>query len=238
MARNVTLTRLLDKLRGELRLSLNPAHNRQVRDSHVLQLQRQQERLWNDFAWPHLRKRRFITLVAGQRYYDPPDDMLLDRVESISVKWGGDWKPLTREIDDERLSAFDSDEGEQSWPIEAWRIDENEKIEVWPVPSTDGDVTTREGQMRVTGIRNLRPLVADSDRCDLDDELIVLSAAGVLLAAAGAKDAELKLRQANTLYSRLRGNLTPLRQYKLFARAPDRPRRPRGPPTIHYRTET
>ena len=65
MSRGTTLVKLLDDLRAECRISLNPAHNRQQRDVQVKMLQRKQEWLWNDFAWPHLRVERFIDLQAG-----------------------------------------------------------------------------------------------------------------------------------------------------------------------------
>ena len=65
MARQTTLVRLLDKLRVAARLSLNPAHNAQNRSSQVTFLQVEQERLWSDFDWPHLRVERRRVGVEG-----------------------------------------------------------------------------------------------------------------------------------------------------------------------------
>jgi len=94
MTRHVTLVRILDQLRAEARLSMNPAHNRQVRDSHVNLLQRMQERYWDDFAWPQLRVQRKISLQAGQRYYDPPPDMQIDNIEKLELYDSGGWRKM------------------------------------------------------------------------------------------------------------------------------------------------
>ena len=89
--RGKTLGDLLTKFRGEARLSLNVAHNAQVRDTHVMLLQRIQEWLWEDFAWPHLCVERDIELAAGQRYYDTPEDLDIDRIEKIRNAFRSCW---------------------------------------------------------------------------------------------------------------------------------------------------
>ena len=124
----------------------------------------------------------------------------------------------------------------ERWPVERWRIGEGERIEVWPVPAENGDGdSTREGQLKVWGIRNLRPLVADDDRCDLDSELLVLFVAADLLVPVDKEEATRKLAAAEARYLKMRGNLTPPRSFKLFGGAEVAKRVVRGPPTIHYR---
>jgi hypothetical protein len=85
MARNTTLSRLLDMYRAECKMSLNVAHNNQDRDRQVNQLQMTQEWLWEDFDWPLLRVDRQVSLAAGQRYYEPPEDLHIDRIDKIEV---------------------------------------------------------------------------------------------------------------------------------------------------------
>lgn len=216
MARGTTLIKLLDDLRAETRTSLNPAHNAQVRDTQVKMLQRVQERLWDDFAWPHLRVERQVTCQAGQRYYDTPDDLTIDRIEKLELFDGGCWRRLEYGIDGPQYGAWNSDLDERSWPIRHWKFREGEDIELWPIPDQDADATNRDGYLKFTGIRNLNPLVADGDRADLDDRLIVLYAAAEMLAASGAKDAQFKLDQANTIYAKRRGDLSPTRQFRMF----------------------
>src|SRR5262245_60640456 len=200
MARHVQLVRILDQLRAEARLSLNPAHNRQVRETHVNLVQRIQDRLWDDFAWPHLRVQRFVKLQSGQRYYDTPDYIQIDNIENIQLYDSGGWCRLAPGIYAEHYSAHNSDLDERAYPPRRWQIHEDEDIELWPISDTNADPETMEGMLKFTGIRNLKPFVQDSDRADLDDRLIVMFGAAELLAAAGAKDAQLKLDQANSIY--------------------------------------
>lgn len=237
MARNKTLGGLLDAFRAECRLSSNPAHNNQVREQQINLLRRTQERLWDDFDWPHLRVERFIDVQAGQRYYDTPDDVAIDRIEKLEVRYGDEWLPLTPGVEALQYAMWDSDIDERSWPVERWDIYEGEQVELWPVPSLTRTAPALEGRIRVTGIRNLRPLVADSDRADLDDRLIVLYAAGEHLAADGARDAQLKLQQAQQRYSALKGNLTPVRRFRMYGATRPENRPLRGPPRVHYRTQ-
>lgn len=216
MARGTTLIKLLDDYRAEARLSLNPAHNAQVRDTQVKLLQRVQERMWEEYAWPHLRVSRDIALAAGQRYYDTPADMRIERIEKLEVFRDGAWFELHANIDACHLAAYNSDLNERSYPPERWQISEEEQAEIWPISDQDGDATTLEGILRFTGTRDLRPLVADTDRADLDDRVIVLYAAAETLAAQGAKDAKLKLDQANSIMSAKRAGLTPRRRFQMF----------------------
>ena len=111
MSRGTTLVKLLDDLRAECRISLNPAHNRQQRDVQVKMLQRKQEWLWNDFAWPHLRVERFIDLQAGQRYYDMPDDLDLERISKIEARQDSVYLPLEWGIGAHQYALYDSELG-------------------------------------------------------------------------------------------------------------------------------
>lgn len=233
MARRTTLTKLLDKLRVAARLSLNPAHNLHNRSHQVEMLQAEQERLWEDFDWPHMRIERQVALQAGQRYYDTPAEIAIDRIEKIELFSDGAWRPLYAGIDGEHYTAWNSDLDQRSWPPRRWKIHEDEDIEIWPISDTNGDATTLEGYLKFTGIRNLNALVDDSDRADLDDDMLVNYVAAGVLAASGAKDAKLKLDKANARYAKLRGRMTPRRNFKLFGIG--EPAMPRGPVITSYR---
>jgi hypothetical protein len=214
--RGTTLVKLLDDLRAEARLSLNPAHNAQNRSSQVKALQREQERLWEDFDWPHLRIYPQQPVQAGQRYYETPENMLIDRIERVEIFLDGYWCKLEPGIDACEYSAWNSDLDARSWPPRKWKFNEDEDIELWPIPNINADPVTMNGMLRITGIRNLNPLVADDDRADLDDLMLVGFCAAKMLASSGAKDAKLTLDAANARYARLRGRLTPRSQYKMF----------------------
>jgi len=216
MARDTTLVKLLDLLRVEARLSLNPAHNAQDRSSQVTLLQAEQERLWEDFDWPHLRVKRNTAMQAGQRYYSMPDDIQVDRLEKLQIFTNGRWFDLLPGIEAAEYAAYNSDLDQRAYPPRRWQLYEDGTIEVWPISNIDGDLTTLEGCLRFVGIRNLNPLVADADRADLDDRMLALYVAAKKLAASGAKDAKLKLEEANARYARLRGRLTPRRTFTPF----------------------
>lgn len=228
MARNSTLLDILTGVRAEARLSTNPAHNIQTRDQHIALIQREQQRLWNDFAWPHLRVERFILLQAGQRFYDlhnavmedgtaPAQQISIDRVEKVDVKSNILWLPLEEGIGTGEYALFDSALHQGSWPPVRWRIYEGEQVEVWPVPTlsaaTDGSM---ESWLRIIGIRDLRPLVNDPDRADLDDRLLELFVGGAILAASGAKDAQFKLEGAVRHFTRLKSALTKSERFQMF----------------------
>lgn len=233
MARGKSLEYILDGVRAEARLSLLPAHNVQVRDSQIRLIQREQDRLWGDFNWPHLRVERTIQLQAGQYEYAVPADLSIDRVEKIEVKDGGEWRTLDGEIGNAQYSTYDSALDERSWPVRNWQATEDDEIEVWPIPDQNGDPATLDGYLKVTGIRNLRPLVADSDLADIDNRLLELYCAANILGATGAKDAQLKLEAANRMYAKLKGKQTKSKGFNLFSTV--QRRKPRRPMIVRYR---
>lgn len=233
MARRDTLVKLLDDLRAACRISLNPAHNAQNRDTQVKMLQRKQEWFWDDFAWPHLRVERFLDLAAGQRFYDLPDDLDITRIAKIEVRDAVAYRPLCWGIDAPQYATHDSELGDRAWPVRHCKISEDEQLEVWPIPDQDFDPVTHEGRIKVTGIRHLRAFIADDDRADIDGQLLVMHCAAEYLAATGAKDAQVKMDQANARYAKLRGQLSPKRVHTMFINDTSKPRR--GRPIAVYR---
>lgn len=245
MARGKSLLHLLQQYRSEVRASDNPAHNAGVRDGQVRLLQRTQEWLYDEYDWAFLRVERFTELQNGQRFYDTPADIEIDRLEKIDVRYGSDWVPLGFGVEDDCYAVYDSYVDQRGWPVQRWKIHEDEQIEIWPIPGAnssrydDPAATDREGQLRMTGIRKLRPLVADDDVADLDDRLIVLYAASETLAAKDSKDAGLKAQAAAKRFKALTGNMTKVKTFGLFG-VTDREPKPRRPPipTVHYRTSS
>lgn len=226
MARYSTLEKVLTDVRAEARLSLNAQHNINTRDHHVALIQREQDRLWGEFDWPHLLVDRFIPVQAGQRFYDPSsvlneageakDDISIERISRIDVKTDGEWMTLVNGVDAAEYAAHDSFEGERAWPPRRWRLYEDEMIELWPVPDQDADPLTQEGFLRITGIRKCRPLVSNGDRLELDDHMVALFVAASLLAASGAADAQLKLELANRRMNSVKGRLMKRDGFRMF----------------------
>lgn len=216
MARGTTLVKLLDMYRAECRMSLNPAQNGQDRDRQIEHIQRTQEWLWTDFNWPLLRVDRKFFPQAGQRYYDMPEDLDIDRITTVKIFTEQAYVTLHPGIDNSHFTAYNSDLNERQWPPRRWQISEDEQMELWPIPDGAGDTTTLDGEITITGIRKLKPLVKDTDRADLDDRLIILFCAAEYLASKGDKSANAKQQQANAHYAKLRGNQTPRKTFNMF----------------------
>jgi hypothetical protein len=214
MARGTTLIKMLDDLRVAAKLSLNPAHNAQNRDHQLRRLQSAQEELWEEYDWPHLRVERQVPIVAGQRFYDVPEDLHIDRITRLDLFVDGFWQPLFDGISGIEYSVHNSDLDERAWPPRRWQIWEGERIELWPIADQAADPVTRYGYLRFTGIRNLNPLVKDSDTADLDDVVLVNRVAAELL--NNEKDIKLALAKANSRLMRLRANLAPRRSFQMF----------------------
>jgi hypothetical protein len=206
MARGTQLGELITKLRIAARYDPNPALSQNMAPLFMETLQDVQERLYDQFDWPFLKIQADKVLQAGERYYDVPDNMNLERVNTVDVQVSSIWEPVERGITLGHYSAFNSDAGVRSDPVERWDVRDTgngEQIEVWPIPASTGSL------LRFCGIRKLKPLVNASDVADLDDQLIVLFSAAELLASKGADDqAKMKLQQADNRLTLLQGRVT------------------------------
>lgn len=198
--RGKTLQQLLTMLQEETGKSTNAAIGQNEIPRLKRLLQRTQEFLWTDYSWPFLRVDRDEPLFAGSRYYDF-DNMGLDfnRVEAAWVLYNGTWEPIKYGINPLTYNAVDSDVDEREDPVTHWFSHES-GYEVWPVPATN------DLKIRFRGIRNLNPLVANEDKADLDDNLIVLYAASELLAGKGDKAAQAMRAMADKHYLSLKAN--------------------------------
>jgi len=214
MARGITLEKLIYNLRSEVGQSTNPAVSRSTRARFVAILNRVQRRLYADFEWPFLNISRDIQMQAGSRYYDFPDDIDMDRVVRIENKWGGTWQRVGNGITNKNLNEYDSDADVRSDPVWRWQYyledgQDEPQFEVWPVPASNGVLSTLEGYVRVHGTQKLSDMVADADTCLLDGDLLVMYAASEILARLKSADAPAKLEGANSLYIKLKGRGTP-----------------------------
>ena len=208
MARNTTLQVLLNDLRSESGHAISSSLGKATQEMMTNLLNRVQRRLWEDFAWPFLQVKKDITLQAGQRYYDIPAGITLERVQQVSFKYGTVWENVEYGINPSDFTVYDSDGGTRSWPIQKYEAYGLSQIEVWPIPSSNSDATTGDGLLRLEGTGNLSSFVALSDTADLDDQLLVLYASSELLTRQKSPDAQLKQQQAQVHYQRLRARLS------------------------------
>lgn len=202
MARGTTLGQLVTMLREEIGDATSAALGQNNLPHLKRVLARTQEFLWNDHNWAHLRVYREEVLQAGQRYYSFPPDLDFDRIENVHVRYDEDWRPVVYGIEQEHYNVSDPELNEREDPVVRWQAYESNQYEVWPLPATNGL------RLRFEGIKKLAPLIADNDRADLDDNLIVLFAATEILARRDSKDAKAKENLATRLYNRLKGHQT------------------------------
>tara|TARA_R110002073_G_scaffold32236_4_gene97938 strand:- start:5405 stop:6100 length:696 start_codon:yes stop_codon:yes gene_type:complete len=215
MGRGAQLQVLVTDLRAEIGHSTTTNLGVNMLDSLKQVLSRTQDRLWADYDWPFLRSTSDKQLAAGSRYYDIPQTFVLERIESVHVKDGGNWSVLSPGISLNEYNVYDSDAGDRLSPVLKWEPYGTSQIEVWPLPDANGVTSTLEGYIRFTGIKNLSQLVSDTDTADLDDRLIVLHAAAEFLARQGAKDADAKFQLAQLHYKRLKARLSTKRRFSM-----------------------
>lgn len=182
MARGTQLIQLAQMVREECGRASSLGVGNDDLEAIKTKLRRAQELYYDKYAWPHLHKVFDVeTLLAGERYYDPPLGLNVDRIDEngVVVWYSGIAHAIPRGIvfsDYNMYAAGTRAEPVLKWDVRATGNDEVQ-IEVWPTPSTNNQ------KLQFSGIRNLNPLVADSDRADLDDQLLVLTIAAEMLAA-------------------------------------------------------
>lgn len=195
MALGTQFQELVEMARDEARLS--SATSRGIDHEPYIKrlIVRHYAMLVDEFDWEHLQLKRDqsrITLGAAQRYSDFPATLDPDYIEDAYVLAGSMWRPLDYGIRPEELNIVDSDNGGRTaWP-ERWDFYGESQFEIWPVPSGAGVVIGFEGRKKV------QALVQETDRCDIDDELLVLHVAAEILVGNGQKEAaQLKMQNAS-----------------------------------------
>jgi hypothetical protein len=232
MARGTSLGQLVTDLRAEVGHSLQPNLGKATRDVFINLLERTQRRLWEDYSWPFLRITRDITISSGQRYYDVPDGLTFERIERMEVKHGDYWTKMHYGIGAQEYNSHDSDRGIQSSPTRRFDTYENNQIEFWPIPANNSNATTGTDSIRIYGIRNLTPLVAEADTADLDDQLIILYAAAEILTRQKQGDAQNKLAAAQAHYARLKARMSKTETFVIGGGEPEGMYTPKPPPLI------
>lgn len=205
MARGTQLIQLVTMLREEIGRATSVAVGVDDIPGLKQKLRSRQELLYDEVSWPFLRQVfSQKTLNANQRYYDFPVGLNLERLESVVVYYSNLPRPLGRGITYREYAIYNPALGATSEPAMRWDVrwtGTKEQFEIWPIPSAN------DQQIEFTGIRNLRPLVADSDVADLDDQLIVLYVAAELLARQGADSAQAVADSAKARLARLKGRV-------------------------------
>lgn len=195
----VSLGALVDQLRHEIGASTGAGQGVNVRDAQKHTLRTTQQRLHDEWAWPHMVVETDESILAGQRYYTFDPTLLFQRVQWTKVKWNTSWLPVFERADfTELYNSQDSDEDERADPIQFWRHYDTGQYEVWPLPES-------AQTLRWRGTKKLNDLVAEDDIAELDDRVIVLFAAARWLKRLKSMDADNVLAEANSHLNRLKG---------------------------------
>jgi hypothetical protein len=206
----MSLSEMLTDLRLEARISSDVAHGSHLQQRYVQLLRRIQEEVYLAYEWKNLDVTQDATVLAGQRYTEYPAHIAFEGIRRVFQKnTSGDWKPLAYGIGADQLNAVDSEadvrqENPLRWQnylsLQAEQINTN-MFEIWPLPS-------RSVAVRFEGRRKLLPLVNPAtDSSTVDGPMVVLHAAGELLAGGKGEDAQLKIEKARQRFDLLKRNM-------------------------------
>lgn len=158
--------------------------------------------LYMAYDWPHLREVfPKKTLNPGERFYDFDTNLNVERVEEVKVWFNGQAYGIERGINVEDYNLYDPDADARSDPALKWDVRYvesagKEQIEIWPIPATTQ-------QVQFIGIRTIPRLVADADKCLLDDDLVVLFTAAPIVKRQKQQDGEDMLAAAQAHFAKL-----------------------------------
>ncbi len=177
MSRTIkTLGAIIADVRSETGRSRSVNFGKGEFESIKYLVQREQLRLWWDTDWEFLRRIEPLTLNAGQRYYDAPGDICIERITRAQVLFGSDYCDLTKGVGMEQYSLFNSDDDVRQDPAERWGVRNTgatDQIEIWPIP-------VAEQTSKWSGIKNLAEFVEEDANCTLDATLITLFTAAII----------------------------------------------------------
>jgi hypothetical protein len=215
MARGTPLTRIVEMVRNEARISTNPSRGIDNRDYIVTLIRRHYETLCDKYDWSFLHVRNEDALKAlqkGERYYDFPVKMDQRYTIAAWVFWGNVYLPLSYGIGPREYSAFDSDNpAVMIDPVLKWQIRDDTQFEVWPPPASNGSLAVRpftSPVVRFEGKRIPNALIDDLDTCDMDDQLVALYAAAEVLEQQEKGSGSIKLAAAVDRLNTLKGMYT------------------------------
>lgn len=202
MARGTQLLQLVENLREEVGRASSVAVGNADLPGLKQKIRRTQRQLFDDYDWPFLRQVfPALYLQAGERYYDLPAGLHLERIEAVELWYSNFPQPIERGISPRDYGLYNPADDVRQEPALKWDVrwtGAADQIEIWPLPATNSQY------LQFTGIRDLRPLIADSDVADLDEDLIVLWAAADILARQQSASAGVVLKLAQSRLGTLR----------------------------------
>jgi hypothetical protein len=237
MALRKTLNELVESLRKECRLSSNTSRGIDDRDFLEELLRRHYYQLAEEHDWEHLQIKRDASIsrksvAAGQRHYDFPTALNVQKIEKAWVLFSGTWRELEYGINFPEYTAQDPEEDQRADPVLAWDFYGGTQFEVWPLPASNHSADAPY-QVAFQGQKTVEQLTQTTSRADLDDMLIVLAAAAEVLAGNdNEKVAALKREAFARRLDTVRGGLSSKTRIRVGMGRVGGERR--GPRTIDY----
>lgn len=201
-----TFGQLVEMLEDECGISSASSRGNDNRAYLQRLIKRQYEFLCDENDWTFLHignDEATKTLQAGEQFYDFPTAMGgANNTIKAETFYGNVWVPLIYGITPADYTAMNPATNQRADPQIKWRIYSDRQFEVWPMPATNGSL------VRFSGRKNPEPLVSDTSRADMDDQLIVLYCAAEVLAKQNQKDADLKLAAAKARLIQMKAGYT------------------------------
>lgn len=197
------LKRTLGDLRSDIQIQLGFGMSGQagIVNSPLIDsmIRNGQEQLYLQYDFVELKKTYEVATGSNQSFYDYPPNCNVERLNELSVLWSGRYIQLTEGIKLEQRNIALS-----GIPTHYERRDQ---IEIYPVPNTNAYT------LRFEYIKELTPLVQNSDRVSIPSELVFLHALTNAKKYYGKKDADeyasqldaallkIKQRQRKTIFN-------------------------------------
>lgn len=191
---SLPLKKTLGEIRSniQIRLGFGSAGQAGVVNSALIDsmIRSAQEQLYTQFDWKELKAVYERPTGTNQQFYDYPADCNIERVNKISVNWGGRYLELTQGIEN-------SDRSFNPAGVPA-KYEMREQLEVWPIPSSANYI------LRFDYIKTLAPLVNNSDRVSLPSEIVFLHALSNAKSHYRQADAQTYASQLDSMLNKLK----------------------------------
>lgn len=200
MALGVSFGTIINNIREESGISTVNTSNVDHLTKIKRKLKRHYTSLLDEYDWKHLDLKigeASVQMVAGQRYYDFPSNVNVNKITAAWFYWGNQWLQLEEGITPPDYNAKDSDLNERSDPGSRWAWRDESQFEVWPLPAS------AEGKVSFEGQRAAQEYVEDDDLCDLDDVMLQLYVSAELLIKVSKDESEALIAQANKRRDRM-----------------------------------
>jgi hypothetical protein len=206
MPQGVTLLDMATDLRATLGQSMNIAHGVDQQPALYAALKRTQIELWQIHDWPSLNVSVETPLDIGVRTLAVPASLDFEHVNSVYYyDPTGDLsrQELDYGIGPDEYSQVDSTRAVTQSPPQKWQYwgagagQQTDTVEIWPIPDAAFTLVFQ-------GRRALLPLIATTDVCTLDSELIIAHTAAPIMMRNRDPTAQLQLTKAQQLLTRLK----------------------------------